>query len=112
MLAKQVDIPRIKPLGFVEIRFAPLPLASSALDIGQGLGDPAAIGDEFARSLKIEDRRIVFLYARVMVITLREQAFTQVGLKSERGLGRLSRLVTQRESRLKSRGDVAAGFHK
>src|SRR4029453_19127783 len=46
MLGEEVNIARVEPLGFVEIRLAPVPLALPACDIGQRFRNPAAIGKE------------------------------------------------------------------
>jgi hypothetical protein len=35
VLGEQVNVARVEPLGFVEVRLAPVPLASPPRDIGQ-----------------------------------------------------------------------------
>src|SRR4029077_17518902 len=53
VLGEQVNVARVEPLGFVEIRLAPLPLASPPLDIGQRFRNLAAIGQERTCLLKV-----------------------------------------------------------
>ena len=57
MLREEVGIARVEPLGFVEVRFAPLPLAAPACDVGQRFGDAAIIGQDLTCLLKITYRR-------------------------------------------------------
>src|SRR4029077_15309299 len=52
MLAEEVDVARVGPFGFLEIRLAPVPLASPPCDIGQRRRDLAAIGQKRTRLLK------------------------------------------------------------
>src|SRR5437762_14180620 len=48
VLGEQVNVARIEPLSFVEIRLAPVPLASPPRDIGQRFRNPAAIRETLA----------------------------------------------------------------
>ena len=59
VLAEQVNVARVEPLGFVKVGFAPVPLASPPLDIGQRLRNPAAIGQELTCLLKVMHRSVV-----------------------------------------------------
>src|SRR4030095_9393207 len=61
VLGEQVNVARIELLGFVEIRLAPLPLSSPALDIGQRLRNSAAIGQKRTCLLKVTHRGVVIL---------------------------------------------------
>ena len=107
MLGKKINVARVEPLGFVEIRLAPVPLASPSLDIGQRLRNPAAIGQEPSRFLKVTHRSVVIVQAGVVIIALGQDGLAQIGLKSERGFGRLPRLFTQSDCWLKSQCEVA-----
>ena len=107
MLGEQSNIARVEPLGFVEVRFAPVPLASPTLDIGQRLRNPAAIGQELTCLLKVMHRRVVILEAGVVILALGQYGLTKIGLKSERGFGCLPRLFTQSDRWLKSQCEVA-----
>src|SRR5437870_12856384 len=53
MLSEQVNVARIEPLGLVEIRLTPVPLASSPRDIGQRCRNLAAIREERTCLLKV-----------------------------------------------------------
>src|SRR5438552_4606438 len=59
VLAQQRNVPRVKSFSFVEVRLAPVPLASPARDIGQHFRDPAAIRQELTRLLKVTHRSVV-----------------------------------------------------
>src|SRR6059058_369990 len=48
VLGEQGNVARVKPLGFVEVRLAPVPLAAPPCDIGQRFRDSAAIRQELA----------------------------------------------------------------
>src|SRR6266496_2031061 len=48
VLGEQVNVAGVESLGFVEVGVAPLPLASPALEIGQGPRNPTAIGQEWS----------------------------------------------------------------
>jgi hypothetical protein len=61
VLVEQVNVPRVKPLRFVEVRLALIPLATSPCDIGQRLRNPAAIRQELTRLLKVTRRGVVIL---------------------------------------------------
>ena len=43
LLGEEINIARVEPLRFVEVGFAPVPLASSPCDISQQFRNPAAI---------------------------------------------------------------------
>src|SRR6266446_10105617 len=53
---EQVNVARIEPLGFVEIRFASVPLASPPCNVGQRLRYPAAIREELTCLLEVTHR--------------------------------------------------------
>src|SRR5437899_11243609 len=111
MLADQGNVARVELLGFVEERLAPVPLASPPRDIGQGLRNPAAIGQELTCLLKVTHRGVVILQTGVVVIALGQYGLAEIGLKSERGFGCLSRLLTEGDRWLKILCNVAARFH-
>ena len=101
MLSEQVNVARVEPLGFVEVRLAPVPLASPSRDIGQRLRNPAAIGQELTCLLKVTHRGVVILQAGVVIISLGQYGLAEIGLKSERGFGCLPRLFTKGDRWLK-----------
>ena len=70
VLGEEVGIARVEPLGFVEVRLAPLPLAAPSCDVGQRFWDAAVIGQELTCLLKITYRGVVILQATVVVIAL------------------------------------------
>ena len=70
MLDEQVDVARVEALGFVEVRLAPVPLASPPREIGQRFRNPAAIGQKRTCLLKVTHRGVVILQAGVVVIAL------------------------------------------
>src|SRR5438094_8857884 len=53
VLSEQVNVARVEPLGFVEIGFALVPLASPPHDIGQRFGNLATIRHELTCFLKV-----------------------------------------------------------
>src|SRR5205814_51893 len=108
VLTEKVNVARVEPLGFDEVRLAPIPLASPPCDIGQQLRNPAAIRQELTCLLKVTYRSVVILKARVVVIALGQYGLAEIGLKRERGFGRLPCLFTQGDRWLKSRCNVAA----
>ncbi len=112
MLTEKVNVARVQPLGFVEVRLAPVPLASPPRDISERFRNPAAIRQELTRLLKVTHRSVVILQAAVVVISLGIQRLAEIGLKRERGFRCLSCLFTQGDRWLKSRCDVAARFHE
>ena len=95
MPSEQAHIARVEPLGFVEVRLAPLPLPLTPGDKGERLRNPAAIGQELTCLLIVTHRRLEITQATVMVKALGHQGFAEIGLKSERGFGRLPRLFPQ-----------------
>src|SRR6266446_502859 len=107
MLREPLNVARVEPLGFVEVRLAPVPLASPACDIGQRLRNLAAIRQELTCLLKVTHRGVVILQAGVVVKSLGMQRLAEIGLKSERGFGCLPCLFTQGDRWLKSLCDVA-----
>src|ERR1700731_3941157 len=108
MLSKQVDVARIEPLGLVEVRLAPLPLAAPPRDRGQQRRNLAAVRQELTCLLKVTHRGVVILQAGVVVIALGQQRLAEIRLKSERGFGCLPGLATQGDRWLKTLCDVAA----
>src|SRR5437764_2026686 len=107
VLGEQVKVARVEPLGFVEVRLAPVRLASPPLHIGQRFKNPAAIWQELACLLKVTHRGVEILQAGVVVISLGMQCLTEIGLKSQRGFGCLPSLFTQSDRWLKSLVAVA-----
>src|SRR3989475_1738321 len=105
MLGEQVTVARVEPLGLIEVRFAPVPLASPPRDIGQRFRNPAAIRQELTCLLKVTHRGVVILQAAVVVISLGHYGLAEVGLKTERGFGCLSYLFAEGDRWLKSRCD-------
>ena len=81
MLGEEVNIARVEPLGFVEVRLAPLPLASPSCDVGQRFRNAAVIGQELTCLLKVTHRGVVILQASVVVIALSQQRLAEIGLK-------------------------------
>ena len=63
VLGEQGNVARVEPLGFVEVRLAPVPLASPSRDIGQRFRNPAAIRQELTCLLKVTHRGVVILQA-------------------------------------------------
>src|SRR6266581_3467684 len=59
VLSEQVNVARVEPLSFVEVRLAPVPLASPPRDIGQRLRNPAAIWQELMCLLKVTHRGVI-----------------------------------------------------
>src|SRR6266704_2620737 len=107
VLGEEVKVARVEPLGFVEVRLAPVPLASPPLQIGQRFKNPAAIWQELACLLKVTHRGVVILQAGVVVISLGMQSLAEIGLKSQRDFGCLPCLFTQGDRWLKSLVAVA-----
>src|SRR5437763_10994953 len=85
VLGESVKVARVEPLGFVEVRLAPVPLASPPLQIGQRFKNPAAIWQKLACLLKVTHSGVVILQAGVVVIALGMQCLAEIGLKSQRG---------------------------
>src|SRR4029077_658080 len=111
VLAKQVDIAGVEPLGFVEVTLAPVPLTSPPLYIGQRFRNTATIGQELPCLLKVTHGGVVILQAGVVVIPLRQYGLAQIRLKGESGFGCLPRLLTQGDRWLKIQCAVAPRFH-
>src|SRR5438067_3988866 len=107
VLAEYVNVARVEPLGFVEVRFAPVQLASPPLQKRQRLKNPATIRQELACLLKVTHRGVVILQAGVVVISLGMQRLAEIGLKSERGFGCLPRLFAEGDRWWKSLVAVA-----
>src|SRR5207247_9997534 len=59
VLGEQVNVARVEPLGFDEVRLALVPLASSACDISERLRNPAAIRQKLTCLLKVMHRGVV-----------------------------------------------------
>src|SRR6266496_4710723 len=56
VLAEQTSVARVEPLGFIEIRLAPAPVASPPLQKRQCLKKPAAIRQKLSCLLKVTQR--------------------------------------------------------
>ena len=108
VLGEQIDVARVEPLGFVEVRLAPVPLASPPRDIGQRFRNPAAIRQKLTCLLKVTHCGVVILQAGVVVRSLSQYGLAEIRLKSERGFGCLPCLFTQRGRWLKNLCEVAA----
>src|SRR5437667_12661042 len=108
VLGKQVNVARVEPLGFDEVRLAPVPLAAPPRDVGQRFRNPAAIRQKLTCLLKIMHRGVVIFQAKVVVSSLGQYSLAKVGLKSERGFGCLPCFFTQGDRWLKSLCEVAA----
>src|SRR5215472_1819501 len=89
MLAKETDVARVESLGFIEIRFAPVPLAAPARDHRERLKNAAAIREKLMRLFKVAHRGIVILQAGIMIITFGMERLAEVRLESQRGFGSL-----------------------
>src|SRR5438270_11298610 len=85
--AEQGNVARVEPLGFIEVGFAPVPLASSPCDISERLRNLAAIRQKLTCLLKVTFCGVIIFKARVMVISFGPYGFSKVGLKSGRGFG-------------------------
>src|SRR5213075_258817 len=107
VLAEQLDVARVQPLGFVEVRLAPVQLASPPLQKRQRLKNPAAIRQELTCLLKVTHRGVVISQAGVLVISLGQYGLAEIGLKSEGGFGCLPRLFAEGDCWLKIRCAVA-----
>src|SRR5436190_23478634 len=59
VLSEQVNVARVEPLGFDEVRLAPTPLASPPCDISERLRNPAAIRQKLTCLLKVMHRGVV-----------------------------------------------------
>src|SRR4029453_13377710 len=103
MLREQLAVARGEPLGFVEVRLAPVVLASPPLQKRQRLKNPAAIRQGLGGLLKINTRGVVISQAGVVVKSLRMQRLAEIGLKSERDFGCLPRLFAKSDCWLKNR---------
>src|SRR5205823_5429205 len=108
VLGEQVNVARIEPLGFDEVRLALVPLASPPCDICERLRNPAAIRQRLTCLLKVTHRSVVIFQAKVVVSSLGQYGLAKVGLKSERGFGCLPCLFTQGVRWLKTLCEVAA----
>src|SRR5205823_8536362 len=104
---EQVKVARVEPLGFVEVRLAPVPLASSPLQKRHRLKNQAAIRQELTCPVKVRHRSVVIPQAGVVVKSLGQYGLAEIGLKSERGFGCLPRLFAQGDRWWKKRCAVA-----
>ena len=111
MLGQYVNIARVEPLGFVEIRLASVPLSLSPCDVGQRFRNPAAIGQELTRLLKVTHRRVVILQGGIMIFAIGQYCLAKIRLKTESGFGCLPCLFTQSNRWLQSERDVADRIH-
>src|SRR5205823_10961111 len=107
MLSKYRNAAWVEPLGFVEVRLAPVPLASSSCDISEQLRNPATIRQQLPCLLKVTHGSVVILQAIVVIIAFGQDGLAEVGLKSECGFGCLACLFTQGERWLKIQCAVA-----
>src|SRR5438874_12958958 len=111
MLGEQVTVARVEPLGLIEVRFAPVPLASPPRDIGQRFRNLAAIRQELTCLLKVTHCGVVILQTGVVVKSLAQYSLPEIGLNSKRGFGRLPYLFTKGDRWLKILCDVAARLY-
>src|SRR5438094_10474250 len=87
VLGKKINIARVDPLGFVEVRLALVPLASPPRDIGERFRNLAAIGQELTRLLKVMHRGGVILQTGVLITSLGQYGLAEIGLHSESSFG-------------------------
>src|SRR6266853_4287876 len=87
VLGEYLNVAWVEPLGFVEVRLAPVPLASPPREKGQRLKNPAAIRQELTCLLKVTHRGVVIFQAGVVVKSLGMQRLAKIGLESESGFG-------------------------
>src|SRR5438105_14786144 len=59
VLGKQGNIARVEPLGFVEVRLAPVPLALPPCHIGEQFRNPARIRPQRPGFFEVTHRRLV-----------------------------------------------------
>src|SRR5215468_82524 len=108
MLVEQVNIARIEPLRFVEMRLTLVPPASPACDISEELRNSTAIGQQLTRLLEITHGGVIILQAGVVIIALGEDGLAEIRLKREGGFGGLPRLFPQSDCWLKILCQIAA----
>ncbi|PYI43588.1 MAG: hypothetical protein DMF12_03215, partial [Verrucomicrobia bacterium] len=92
VLGEQGNVTRIESLSFVEIGLAPVPLTSSARDVGQRFGNLTAIRQKLTCLLKVTHRGVIIFQAGVVVISPGQYGLAEIGLKSERRFSCLPRL--------------------
>src|SRR5579864_1721269 len=109
-LEKQRNIAWVESLGLIVIRLAPVLLASAPRAPGQLFEHPAVIRQELACSLKVTLRRVIILQDGGIVTSLRQYGLTEIGLKSDGGVGCLAGLCAQGGGWLKSQCIVAGTF--
>jgi hypothetical protein len=107
VLSEQGDVARVKPLSFVEVRLAPVPLTSPSRDIGQRFGNLAAIRQELTCLLKVTHGGVVIFQAGVVVISPGHYGLAEIGLKSERRFSCLPRFFAEGNRWLKSECEIA-----
>src|SRR4029450_6618225 len=73
MLSEQVNIARVEPLGLVEIRLAPVPLAAPPRDRGEQRRNLAAVRQELTCLFKVTHRGVVILQTGGVVISHGEE---------------------------------------
>src|SRR5215467_13977488 len=95
MLGQKLNVERIEPLGFVEIRFAVVPLTSPPRNICKRFRNSAAIREELMCFLKVTHSCVVILKAGIIVKPICKQRLAEFGLKSERGFGCQTCLLAQ-----------------
>src|SRR5207247_3210081 len=61
VLDEEEGVAWVEPLGFVEVRLAPVPLPSPPLEISHVFRNPAAVGQKRSRLLKVAHRGVVIL---------------------------------------------------
>ena len=102
MLGDQLPVARVESLGFVEVRLAPVPLASPPSNVRQRSRNPTTIWQKLTCLLKVTRRGIVILQTGVVVKTLGIQSLAKVRLKTERGIGCLPCLFPKGDRWLKT----------
>src|SRR5437588_11373540 len=80
VLGQQVNIARIEPLGFDEVRLAPVPLASPPCDISERLRNPAAIRQQLTCLLEAMHRGVAIFYAKAVISSLGKYSLATAGL--------------------------------
>ena len=107
MLREQVNIAWVEFLGVVKVRLALVPVAASAFDIRQGLGDTTVIGQKLICLLKVFHRSVVVLQTGVVIETHGKYGLAKIGLQSKSGFGRLPRFFAEGGGWLKTLCKVA-----
>src|SRR5262249_39867849 len=99
------------PLGFIEVRFASVPLALPTRDNSERCRNLTAIRQQPLRLFKITHRSVIILEAGIVIVSLRVQCLTEIGLKNEGGFCRPPCLIAERSCWFKNLGEETARIH-